>query len=74
MADQTDNPHGAQVAGTVDGLTNEQFAKLIVQGQNAFGLWSPKVLDGYAEVCMPAGIGVALVAHHRDNQQPGEEE
>ena len=37
MAERTVNPYGNQVVATFDDLTNEQFAKLIVQAQTTFG-------------------------------------
>ena len=37
MADQIDNPNSNLAVATVDDLTNQQFAKLMVQAQKAFG-------------------------------------
>jgi hypothetical protein len=74
MPDQTDDPYGNQRVATVDDLTNEQFAKLIMQAQKVFGLRSQEGPGQRAEVCTPAGMRFALEAVHRHTRQPQEEE
>ena len=66
MVNQRDNPYGTQVVATVDDLTNEQFAKLIVQAQRAFGARSQKTFGERAAAYRRASVVAALVAVHRD--------
>jgi hypothetical protein len=72
MADQTVSPYGDQVVAHVDDLTNEQFAKFIVQAQRVFGSGSQQPFGENAAACGRAGVGVTLVAVHRHNRQSEE--
>jgi acyl-CoA reductase-like NAD-dependent aldehyde dehydrogenase len=73
MADQTVNPHANRLVATFDDLTNEQFAKLIVQAQKTFGSWSQRTLSVRPEVRRRAGAAVALATAHRHHRLPEED-
>jgi hypothetical protein len=68
MPDQTDAASGNHGVATVDDLTNEQFVKLIVQAQKAFGRRSRKTFDEQA------GVRFAVAAVDGHNRQPEEVE